>query len=42
VARFAKLGARLVGNSPAEFAAQIVAERKLWGDTIKAAGIKAE
>lgn len=40
--RFAKLGARLVGNSPQEFAAQIVAERKLWGDTIKAAGIKAE
>ena len=40
--RFAKSGARLVGNTPAEFAAQIRAERAQWGEIIKAAGIKAE
>jgi hypothetical protein len=40
--RFAKLGARLVGNSPAEFAQQIVAERQSWGEIITAAGIVAE
>jgi tripartite-type tricarboxylate transporter receptor subunit TctC len=40
--RFAKSGARLVGNTPAEFAAQIRAERVQWGEIIKAAGIKAE
>jgi tripartite-type tricarboxylate transporter receptor subunit TctC len=40
--RFAKSGARLVGNSPQEFAAQIRAERVQWGGIIKAAGIKAE
>jgi tripartite-type tricarboxylate transporter receptor subunit TctC len=37
--RFAKTGARLIGNSPEEFARQIVDERKMWGDIIKAAGI---
>ena len=41
-ARFAKTGARLVGNSPQEFAAQIRAERVRWGEIIKAAGIKAQ
>jgi tripartite-type tricarboxylate transporter receptor subunit TctC len=40
--RFAKSGARLVGDSPAEFAAQIKAERAKWGEIIKAANIKAE
>ncbi len=40
--RFAKTGARLVGNTPQEFAAQIRTERVRWGEIIKAAGIKAE
>ena len=40
--RFAKTGARLVGNSPDEFAAQIRAERRNWGDVIRAAGISAD
>ena len=38
-ARFAKAGARLVGNSPDEFAAQIRAERASWGEIIRAAKI---
>jgi tripartite-type tricarboxylate transporter receptor subunit TctC len=37
--RFAKSGARLVGNSPEEFATQIDDDRKMWGAVIKAAGI---
>jgi tripartite-type tricarboxylate transporter receptor subunit TctC len=40
--RFAKSGARLVGNSPEEFAAQIRTERVKWGEIIRAANIKAE
>ncbi len=40
--RIARSGARAVGNAPEEFARQIVAERAMWGDIIKAAGIKAE
>ena len=40
--RFAKSGARLVGDTPQEFAAQIRTERVRWGEIIKAAGIKAE
>ncbi|CAN0382050.1 unnamed protein product, partial [Phaeothamnion confervicola] len=40
--RFAKTGARLVGDSPTEFAAQIRVERAKWGEIIKAANIKAE
>jgi tripartite-type tricarboxylate transporter receptor subunit TctC len=40
--RFAKSGARLVGNSPDEFAAQIRADRVKWGEIIRAANIKAE
>jgi tripartite-type tricarboxylate transporter receptor subunit TctC len=35
-------GARLVGNSPDEFAAFIAAERRKWGEIIKAARISAE
>ena len=38
--RFEKLGARLVGNRPAEFATLVEAERKRWGEVIRAAGIK--
>ena len=37
--RFSKSGARLVGDSPQEFAAQIRAERVKWGEIIKAANI---
>jgi tripartite-type tricarboxylate transporter receptor subunit TctC len=40
--RFAKSGARLVGDTPEQFAAQIKAERARWGEIIKAANIKAE
>lgn len=40
--RFAKSGARLLGNSPEEFAKQIVADRKMWGEVIRAADIKAQ
>jgi len=40
--RFATTGARLVGDTPAEFTARIKAERAMWGGIIKAAGIKAE
>jgi tripartite-type tricarboxylate transporter receptor subunit TctC len=40
--RFAKSGARLVGNSPSEFAEQIRTERTKWGEIIKAANIKAQ
>jgi len=38
--RFAKTGARLVGDTPEHFAGQIRAERVQWGEIIKAAGIK--
>ena len=38
--RFAKTGARLVGDTPEQFAAQIRAEYKAWGEIIKAANIK--
>lgn len=40
--RFAKTGARLLGNTPEEFARQINADRKMWGEVIKAADIKAQ
>jgi tripartite-type tricarboxylate transporter receptor subunit TctC len=40
--RFASSGARLVGDQPAEFAAQIKKERAMWGEIIRAANIKAE
>ena len=39
-ARFAALGARLVGNRPEDFARFIVAERTKWDTIIKQAGIK--
>ncbi len=35
-------GMQIVGNSPAEFAKLIVAERKKWGDIIKSANISAQ
>jgi tripartite-type tricarboxylate transporter receptor subunit TctC len=38
--RFAKTGAVLVGDTPEQFAAQIKAENKAWGDIIRAANIK--
>ena len=38
--RFAKSGARLLGNSPSEFAKQIMDDRKMWGEIIRAADIK--
>jgi tripartite-type tricarboxylate transporter receptor subunit TctC len=38
--RFTKVGARLVGDTPEDFAGQIRAEREKWGDIIKAANIK--
>jgi tripartite-type tricarboxylate transporter receptor subunit TctC len=37
--RFSKTGARLVGDSPREFATQIRADRLRWGTIIKAANI---
>ena len=37
--RFSKSGARLIGDNPQEFAARIAAERKTWGEIIKAAKI---
>ncbi|HEY6833534.1 MAG TPA: tripartite tricarboxylate transporter substrate binding protein [Pseudolabrys sp.] len=40
--RFAKSGARLLGNTPEEFAQQIRQDRQMWGEVIGAAGIKAE
>jgi tripartite-type tricarboxylate transporter receptor subunit TctC len=40
--RFAKSGARLLGNSPDEFAQQIRDDRKMWGEVIHAAGIAAQ
>ena len=38
--RFAASGARLVGNTPDQFAAIVVAERARWEAIVKAAGIK--
>jgi len=39
-ARFGALGARLVGDTPEEFAKRIAAERPRWREVIRAAGIK--
>ncbi len=36
------LGASVVGNSPEEFAAQVVREQEHWADVVKKAGIKFE
>jgi tripartite-type tricarboxylate transporter receptor subunit TctC len=38
--RFGDLGARLVGNSPAEFGKRIAQERAQWAEVIRSAGIK--
>ena len=38
--RFGKLGARLVANSPEQFAAFIKTERARWGETLQRANIK--
>ena len=38
--RFAKSGARLIGNTPAEFTQQIRQDRQTWGEIIRAADIK--
>jgi tripartite-type tricarboxylate transporter receptor subunit TctC len=40
--KLSERGMRLVGDSPAEFGAFIIAERKKWGEIIKAADIKAQ
>jgi len=39
-ARFDQLGARLVGNSPAQFSQLVARERAAWGEVIRSAGIK--
>ena len=41
-ARFDQLGARLVGNSPTEFAQLVARERASWGEVIRSASIKAD
>jgi tripartite-type tricarboxylate transporter receptor subunit TctC len=41
-ARFSAQGVRLVGNTPEAFAAQIAAEREVWGKVIREANIKAQ
>ena len=38
--RFGDIGARLVGNTPSEFAQRVAVERTRWGEVIRAAGIK--
>ena len=38
--RFAQSGARLVGNTPGEFAALIVEDRARWEKVIRGAGIR--
>ena len=38
----AESGARMVGNSPDEFAKLILDERRKWGTIVKAANISAE
>jgi tripartite-type tricarboxylate transporter receptor subunit TctC len=38
--RFGGLGARLVGNTPAQFAQRIALERAGWAAVIRSAGIK--
>ena len=40
--RIADLGAEVIGNTPQEFSAQIMRERKKWEGVVKEAGIKAE
>ena len=38
--RFGAVGARLVGNTPDQFAKMVVEERARWGNVIRSAGIK--
>jgi tripartite-type tricarboxylate transporter receptor subunit TctC len=38
--RYAQLGARVIGSTPAELAAHLKSEMERWGPVIKAAGIK--
>jgi len=38
--RFGDLGARLVGDTPADFAKRISEERARWGEVIRAGGIR--
>jgi len=40
--RINDLGADVIGNTPAEFSAQIVREREVWAKVVKQAGIKPE
>jgi len=40
VQKLSSRGMRMIGDSPEEFAAFIIAERKKWGEIVKAAGIK--
>ena len=40
--RLSGLGADVIGNTPAEFSAQIVREREVWAKVVKQAGIKPE
>ena len=39
-ARYAQLGATVVGSTPGELAAHLKSEMERWGPVIKAAGIK--
>ncbi len=38
--RLSGLGVTPIGNSPAEYAAEIKADAKLWGDVVRAAGLQ--
>jgi tripartite-type tricarboxylate transporter receptor subunit TctC len=38
--RLASFGVDPLGNSPAEFSAQIAADIALWGDAVKIAGVQ--
>jgi tripartite-type tricarboxylate transporter receptor subunit TctC len=39
VAQFGRIGVDPLGNSPAEFAAMIAADIKLWSRAVKVAGL---
>ena len=41
-ARFIEMGAEPVGNTPAEFSSQIVADIKMWAKVVKESGIQAD
>jgi tripartite-type tricarboxylate transporter receptor subunit TctC len=42
IAKLSERGMRLVGDSPEKFKAFIIAERKKWGEIIRAANIQGE